>query len=270
MLTMSCADVCRELSAYHDDELSIGERIAIADHLENCPSCAVEADDLMTMREVLQASQRTERVAWGPLVAGLQSDVLSRLAAEELVSLATWTRELLEDRRRVLAITASALAGCLLVVFGLCGFLRLGTVEHPGSLRALLEHEEKVWAARAEVPVMLPRVNPETMMPVAVVCQGEGDDSLSAFSALVTSDGELTRLEFLGEESATPATNRASRKQLESDLMAAAATARFQPARQAAGEPIALNVVWIVANRTVRATAHARIEVTSTFRIKTV
>ena len=34
MLMMSCADVRRELSAFHDEELSIGERIAIADHLE--------------------------------------------------------------------------------------------------------------------------------------------------------------------------------------------------------------------------------------------
>jgi hypothetical protein len=270
MLTMSCADVRRELSAYHDEEVSIGERIAIFDHLENCPGCAVEADDLLTMREALQASHHTELVAWGPTMARLQSDVLSRLEAEDRVSLGTWTRELLEDRRRVLATTASALAACLLVVFGLCRLLTLGTVGHPDSLQALLEHEEKVWAARAEMPVMLPRVNPETMMPVAVVSQGDGDESLSAFSALVTSEGELAQLEFLGEQSATPVTNRLSREQLRSDLMAAAATARFQPARQAAGEPIALNVVWVVTHRTVRATVHARIEVTSTFRIKTV
>ena len=51
--------------------------------------------------------------------------------------------------------------------------------------------------------------------------------------------------------------------------MAAAATASFQPARHA-GEAIPLNVVWVVTHRTVRATAHARIEVTSTFRYKTV
>jgi hypothetical protein len=107
-------------------------------------------------------------------------------------------------------------------------------------------------------------------MPLAVMSQGDGDESLSAFSALVTSEGELSQLELLGEESAAPVTNRVSRKQFESDLMAAAATARFQPARQAAGEPIALNVVWVVTHRTVRATLHARIEVTSTFRIKTV
>jgi len=144
MLTMSCADVRRELSAYHDEELSIGERIAIADHLENCPGCAVEGDDLVAVGEALRANYQSDRIAWGPMLARLQSDVVTRLDAEERISLATWMRELFEDRRRVLATTASALAACLLVVFGLCRLLTLGTVGHPDSLQALLEHEEKV------------------------------------------------------------------------------------------------------------------------------
>jgi Putative zinc-finger len=267
MLTMSCAEVRRELSAYHDEELSIGERIAIADHLENCPGCSVEADDLMAMRDALQAGHHSDQVAWGPMLARLQSDVVTRLAAEERVAFATWARELVEDRRRVLTTVASMVVACVLVVFGLCQLSR-GTVEHPDSLQALLEHEQKVWAARAEMPVMLPRVNPDTMMPVAMVNQGDDDESLSAFSALVTSDGQLAQLELLEEQSETPAAKHASHKQLESDLMAAAATASFQPARQAAGGPVALNVVWVVTHRTVRPNAHARVEVTSTFRYK--
>jgi Putative zinc-finger len=271
MLTMSCADVRRELSAFHDEELSVGRRIAISDHLDNCPGCAVEADDLLEMRDALRASHRREQVAWGPMLARLQSDVLVRLAAEDRMLLATWVRELLEDRRRALATTASALAACVLVVAGLWSMTQ-GTAGHPDSLQALIEHEERLWAARAETPVMLPRVNAEMMMPMAVLSQGDGDESLSAFSALVTSDGSLAQLEFLGEESVASPGKKGSFKQLESDLIAAAATASFQPARQAAGEPVPLNVVWIVTRRTVRAspTVHARVEVTSTFRIKTV
>jgi len=271
MLTMSCTDVRRDLSAFHDEELSIGERIAISDHLENCPGCALESNDLLEIRQALHTGHRSEQAVWGPMLARLQSDVLSRLAAEERVSLARWVRELFEDRRRALATTASALAACVLVVAGLWSLTR-GAVGHPDSLQALIEHEERVWAARAETPVQLPRVNPEMMMPVAVLSQGDGDESLSAFSALVTSDGNLAQLEFLGEQSSTAPGKNGSLKQLESDLIAAAATASFQPARQAAGEPVPVNVVWIVTRRTVRATppVHARVEVTSTFRIKTV
>src|SRR5437899_1634305 len=105
MLTMTCQDVRRDLSAYHDEELSVGERIAIADHLDNCPGCAVEADDLLAIRAALQGESRTEQVALAPMVSRVQSDVVERLAAEDSVSLATWIGELLEDRRRAFATT---------------------------------------------------------------------------------------------------------------------------------------------------------------------
>jgi hypothetical protein len=265
MLTMNCADVRRNLSAYHDEELGVGERIAIRDHIENCPSCAVEADDLTAIRGALQDAYRSDVAAWAPVLPRLQSDVVERLAAEESVSLGTLISELLEDRRRAFATTGSALAACVLVIAGVCQ-LGLGAKGHPDSLRALLEQEEKVWAIRAETPVMLPRANPDTIMPTAVMNQGEGDESYSAFAAVVTSDGNLSDLEFLADGQSKP--SRTSRTGLESDLLAAAATASFQPASKA-GEPVPLNVIWIVTHRTVRApTLHARVEVTSTFRIR--
>ncbi len=271
MLTMNCMDVRRELSAYHDEELSIGARIAIGDHPDNCPGCAVEADDLRAMRQALQSESREELVTFAPMLSRVQSDILGRLAAEDSVSLATWFSELLEDRRRAFATTAASLAACLLAVFGVWQ-LGLATREQPNSLAALLEHEEKVWAARAETPVMLPRVNPETIMSAAVVNESDGEESYSAFAAIVTSEGNLSELEFLGDaqaltnpQSQQKILRRVSQKQFESDLLAAAATASFQPASKA-GEPVPLNVIWLVTHRTVRATMHARVEVTSSFR----
>jgi Putative zinc-finger len=269
MLTMNCADVRRELSAYHDEEMSIGQRIAMRDHLDNCPGCAVEADDLLAIRDALHAENRAEQVACAPLLSRIQSDVFQRRAAEDSVSLTTWIGELLEDRRRAFATTGASLAACVLIIAGVCQ-LGLGTKGHPDSLAALLEHEEQVWALRAETPVLLPRVNPETVMPAAVLNQGEGEESYSAFAALVTSEGNLSKLEFLGDEQALarkPFGSLVSQKQLESDLLAAAATASFQPASKA-GEPVPLNVIWIVTHRTVRGTnaMRARVEVTSTFR----
>jgi hypothetical protein len=263
MLTMSCADVRRKLSAYHDEELSIGERIAIGDHLDNCPGCAVEADDLRAIRDALQQASRAEHVACGPMLSRVQSDVVERLAAENSVSLAVFISELLEDRRRALATTGSAMAACLLVILGVCQ-LGFGAKGNPDSLAALLEHEQQVWAARAEAPVILPHVNPESIMPAAVINQGDGDESYSAFAALITSEGNLSELEFLGDQQT--ATSLISQKQLELDLLAAAATASFHPASKD-GAAVPLNVVWIVTHRTVRGTVHARIDVTSTFRI---
>src|SRR5205823_11228003 len=95
--------------------------------------------------------------------------------------------------------------------------------------------------------------------------EGDGDESYSAFAAMVTSEGNLSQLEFLGDHQS--AKSVISQKQLESNLMAAAATASFQPASKD-GEPVPLNVIWIVTHRTVRGVPilRARIEITSTFR----
>lgn len=266
MLMIRCADVRRDLSAFHDEELSIGERIAIADHLEKCTGCALEANDLMAMRDALQSANHAELVACGPMVSRVQSDVLERLAAEESVSLSTWITELLDDRRRAFTTTGAALAACVLVIFGVCQ-LGLGRKGQPDSLAALLEREGAVWAARAVRPVMLPHVNPETIMPTAVVNQDDGEESSSAFAATVTQEGNLEQLEFLGDQQGV--TSPTSRT-LQSNLMAAAATASFQPASRD-GAPVPLNVIWIVTHRTVRATIQrARVEVTSTFRFGTV
>ncbi len=263
MLTMRCADVRRDLSAYHDEELSIGEQIAIQDHLDNCPSCAVEADDLIAIRDALAVEGRRCQSMWGPGLARHHSDVLVRAAAEERVAFTTWITELLEDRRRAFATVGAALAAVLLVAAGLCQ-LSLGTKGHPDSLAALLQQEGRLWPSRDEAPLRLPRANAESIMPTTVINQSDADETLSAFAALVTSEGTLSEVEFLGENSAGHPS--AAGRQLESDLLAAATTASFQPASKD-GTPVAINVVWVVTHRTVRPTLHARVEVRSRFRI---
>jgi anti-sigma factor RsiW len=262
MLTMHCDDVRRDLSAYHDEELPVGQRIAIHDHLANCPGCALEANDLLAMRDALQAAARGTAPISGAGFARLQSDILERVAAEERVAMTTWVRELLEDRRRAFMTAGAAIAACLLIIAGVCQ-LTLGTNAHPDSLASLIEHEERLWAARAERPVMqLPRVDAESVMPAAVMNQSEGDESYSAFWGIVTSQGGLAQLQFLGDDT-EPA--RASRKQLPADYLAAAATASFQPASKD-GIPVPVTVIWVVTHRTVRAPLHARVAVKTTFR----
>ena len=87
MLTWSCEQVRAELSAFYDEELPVTDRIAIADHLDRCPSCRLEADDLELIGEALQATARVEDVAVMPGLSRLQADMLERWNAEERASL---------------------------------------------------------------------------------------------------------------------------------------------------------------------------------------
>ena len=57
MLTLSCWQVRAELSAFHDQELPVEDRIAIADHLDGCPVCRLEASDLAAISEALHVTR---------------------------------------------------------------------------------------------------------------------------------------------------------------------------------------------------------------------
>jgi hypothetical protein len=101
--------------------------------------------------------------------------------------------------------------------------------------------------------VELPRVDAEAAMPAALATRDSGDDEV-AFAALVTADGHLEDLEYLGQH------GRPTKHRELSNLLNAAATARFAPAR-VAGSPVSFNVVWVVANTTVRAPLRASVRV---------
>ena len=130
----------------------------------------------------------------------------------------------------------------------------------PGSLRAVMNQSVRLYDIYLpEDSVELPRVDAEAVMPAAVMNTDGGEDGVSAFSAVVTQDGDLTDLELLGGNSRGLHMPPATHAQL-SALLNAAATARFEPAR-VAGLPVSLNVVWLVTHRTVRPPVIARVYV---------
>ena len=256
MMNLRCEYVRDQLSAYHDEELPVSDRIAIAVHLENCASCAVEQDDFMAISEALRLNGRDEEAAWLPSLARLQSDIVQRLEAEDNASVGRRFGRLFDDPRRASAsFGVSVLVSVCMAVAALA--MGQGPQGHPDSLRAVMNQSARLNDIYLpEGSVELPRVDAEAVMPAAVMNEDAGVDGVSAFSALVTSDGTLTELELLGGQphGRTPP---ATHEQL-SALLNAAATARFEPAR-VSGAPVPLAVVWLVTHRTVRPPVIARV-----------
>lgn len=260
MLTLSCAYVRSELSAYHDEELPVADRIAIADHLEHCPACAVEADDLVAMSEALRASGRTEEIAWMPSLGRLQSDIIEWVDAAEKASLGRQFRELFVDPRRAsMCVGVSVVASFCMLICAL--LLAQGPAGQIDSLKAMMSRQMRTYDIELpeQGPVELPRADAEAVMPAAVINLDEVGDGVSAFAALITPDGHLADLEVLTHQSRGLRTPPATHEQLTA-LLNAAATARFEPAR-VDGSPVPLNVVWLLTHRTVRPQLHARVEV---------
>jgi hypothetical protein len=248
MLRLSCSYVRADLSACHDEELSVQTRIAIAEHLADCPSCAVEAEDLRAMRDALRATGSAMHASWLPSLVGLQSEIVGRLEVESTESLTSRARRLIEDPGHVWATAAAAVAGsvCVLVMAVFGG----GLIAHPASFAALLNARTQDVEILPASPLIMPRADVEAIMPAAMMNQDDEEESVSAFAALITPDGHITDLELLAQDSWKLAVGHHATDP-RPDLLAAVATARFEPAR-VDGAPVALNVVWLITHQTVR------------------
>jgi len=256
MLTWNCERVRGELSPFYDEELPIADRIAIADHLEGCASCRLEADDLDAISRALQAGAWVEDVAVMPGLSRLQADILERWNAEEKASLGRTIRDLFDDSRRTSACVGVSVVASLLLAMG-AFLLAQSPIRHPESLKAALTLSSRARTSDIYLPAveLLPRAYAEAIMPAAVVNR---DNEEVAFAALVTADGNLEGLELIGEQMG--GRRRLPTHEELSELLNAAATARFEPAR-AAGAPVSQNVVWVVSHTTVRAPLRAYVHV---------
>jgi hypothetical protein len=256
MLTWTCERVRTELSAFYDQELSISDRIAIADHLDACPSCRLEADDLESISSALQSTARVEDVAVMPGLNGLQTDVIERWNAEEKASFARTVMDLFDDGRRTSACVGVSVVMSMCLAMG-AFLVAQSPIRHPESLKAAMTLSARARTTDIYLPAveMLPRAYADAIMPATVVNR---DNEEVAFSALVTTDGYLEGLEFIGER--TRGRRELPTHEQLSELLNAAATARFEPAR-AAGTPVAQNVVWLVSHTTVRAPLRAYVHV---------
>lgn len=256
MLTRSCEQVREDLSAFYDEELPVTDRIAIADHLDGCPSCRLEADDLELIGQALQATARVEDVAVMPGLSRLQTDILERWNAEERASFGRTVRSLFDDPRRASTSVGISVVASLCLAMG-AFLLAQSPIRHPESLKAAMTLSSRARTADIHLPgvEMLPRANAEAIMPATVMNR---DDEEMAFAALVTADGYLEDVELIGDR--VPGRHGLPSHARLSALLNAVATARFEPAR-AAGAPVSQNVVWLVSHTTVRAPLRAYIHV---------
>jgi len=242
MKVLTCAAAGRRLQAFHDGELSIAEQISVDQHLDWCDPCAAKLAELRALRQVLRAAAREHSIETPE--PGFQAGIVARAKAEERVSIAARTRELLEDMHLMYAAAGATAASfvCIAIVLGM---IRFATTERPDSLAAMLN-----WLGSPgtnENPVVIdPTVHLPRALDEAFSTNPVGDDAFYTLAAVVTREGRVENLALLHAlGSAT-----VDLKGVE-DLLDSVSRARFQPAR-VSGLPVAVNMVWLVAHTTVR------------------
>jgi len=238
MMARGCRPTRRQLSAFHDGELPVGEQIAVQAHLRECPACAMELGELGALGSCVRAGALAAGVQPDEL-DGLASAVVSRMKAEEAESIVGWTGRLFEDLHLVWAALGAtgATVACVALIATIWHFaipLPAGSNQNPMVANAAMN-----------MPSALN--NP---FPVELLLD-EGDLAL-ALDAVVTKEGKVAKAEVIqsggGAKGLTKEERQAALALL--DLMS---KVRFQPARYAGSPaPVAVNMVWLYASLTVK------------------
>jgi hypothetical protein len=243
MTLLTCAAVRRRLAAYHDRELLVPELIAFESHLKDCPPCARELHELQRVGDALRLA-----AAPGPADdwAGLAPGVVSRMCAEQHESLPARASRLFEDLHLVWIAAASTAATFL------CGAIALGTLhfaspEKNDSMAAVITmlaapSGSDLNPARLDSRYRVPSVPLDSLVQATLESTVSDHDSMLALSAVVSREGVVSDLSVL--------TNTRDRRQV-SSILDAISQARLQPA-EFAGSPVAVNLVWLLAQTTVK------------------
>jgi hypothetical protein len=239
-----CVDVREHLEAFYDGELPIESRIAIQNHLGECVTCSLAAEELITLgasiREV--AAQVADRTAHEPM--RMTARVIERLRVEEQFSVKSQLIALFQDMHLVWAGLGATVATMICVV-GSASVLHAANQQQPGSFANVISILAN--PGSNENPM---RLNYEMMAPQVVAASPlelSEEEGEYALSAVVSREGRVQGVAVINNR--PRATHRAVNAVLHD-----AYRVQFAPA-QARGDAVAVSMVWFVANTTVKGRA---------------
>jgi len=243
MMLMSCAVVRRRLPAFYDRELPVSELIAIETHIGGCPPCHRELRDLQTIGDALRLVAPSPADDW----TGVQPGVISRMKAERNESWPARAARMFDDLHLVWIGMASTTATflCAATVLSMLHFAP--QERRQDSLAAVIAvmaapYGSDVNPFRFDSRIQVPTVPDSGQVYEALENRASDEDSEVAFAASVSREGRVSGLEVLG--------NAADLRQMD-DLLQGLTRGQLEPA-QFEGAPVAANLVWLVANTTVR------------------
>ena len=252
MKPLTCAATRRRLQAFHDRELSVGDQIAVAGHLEWCDPCAHDMAGLCEVRQALHALTAGRLALSHEESAAFNAGVINRLAAEEAASLLARVQHLFDDMHIVYAGLGAAVAtmACLAIMLSM---MRFATKERPDSLAAIvnvlatpLECESgndlaDTSGCRARWAERFQRAN-----------ETAEQDAVFTLEAVVTRQGRLASLAVLRKKQGRGVRGADGQLKLIEGLLDVVSRGHLDAA-QTAPVPTSLHMLWLVERATVRA-----------------
>lgn len=238
MHALPCARVQEQLEAFHDGELTIDERVAVQNHLGECVSCALMADEIASVGFHIRdlAAQISENDPTDP--SRISAHVLERLRVEEQLSIRAQAADWFSDMHLVWAGLGATMA-TLICVVGSASVLQAASQDRPNSMARTIS----VLASPGSNDNPL-RLNYEMSAPSAVTdspIDMSGADGEYTLSAVVSREGRVQGVAVINN-ALGPGVNA---------MLNEAYRVQFAPAT-ANGDAVAVSMVWLVANTTVQ------------------
>jgi hypothetical protein len=245
MHVLPCDRVREDLTAYHDGELPMDERVLIQSHLQECVACRLEEQAIMDLGDALRTMAVSVPGRASHDNGRLTQAVLERIRVEQLHSFGARLRGLFEDMHFVWAGLGASVA-MLFCIFASAGVLQAASQEKPDSLAGIIS---TIASADMNDPMRLAGaiIENRALLDTTEAMQATDEDTELMLSALVTRDGRIQNLELLEQQ----ARALHLKPEVIGAMLEAASRARFEPA-QLGGLPVAVNVVWLVTSTTVK------------------
>lgn len=235
-----CADVREHLEAFYDGELTIDQRVAIQNHLSDCVACSLAAEELTAVGASIRefAARIATRTSDEPM--RMTARVIERLGVEEQFSVKSQVVALFQDMHLVWAGLGATVA-TMICVIGSASVLHAANQQQPGSIASVISILAN--PGSNENPM---RLNYDMMAPQVVAAtplETSGEDGEYALSAVVSREGRVQGIAVINQ----PHTMNASVNAMLHD----AYKVQFAPAKTR-GDAVAVSMVWLVANTTVK------------------
>ncbi len=251
---LGCEAAHKLLQPFVDLELSVAEQVALESHMRWCDTCAARVEDLRLIGDVVRlgsAGPWAHAEGAGAL-AVIQSEVLTRIRAEHDYSWAVWFHELFADMRFLWP--AFGATGALVVcLFAVTSVNRVPRAEHPDSMADRISASASPGSDRNPLQLDSRMLAPRSLSEGPALDLILEEEAVFALSAVVTREGRVANYELLPSARDSEVHWTAAESDSVSALLDAVKYSRFTPAQTPDGA-VAVNVVWLLARTTVKAT----------------
>jgi anti-sigma factor RsiW len=259
---LDCRAAQALLEAFVDDELPVNDQVALESHLRWCRVCAARVEDMRIIGVSLRITSCARRAVDGAdeSLASAESEILTRITTEREQSAWAQLRSMCTDMRFFWpAVGASfALAACLCVA---AAVVSVTSDEKPDSLAGMIERLANPGSDQNPMRLDDAMATPPHALAGTGLDSVPDDDAVFALSAVVTREGRVSNYEVLFAERASVRRHDTAVQTGDvSSVVNAVKQSRFAPAQAIDGAPVAVNIVWVLARTTVKASARASLE----------